>query len=61
MNTKRLIELRESKGLTREELAEKLGISKFTYRSYEQGVKMPSLPVLKLISVILHCKTDDLI
>lgn len=61
MNTKRLIELREQKGLTREEFAEKLGVSKFTYRSYEQGVKMASLTVLKLMAVILHCKVDDLI
>ena len=37
----RISTLRKKKGLSREELAERLNISKFTLRNYEQGAHTP--------------------
>lgn len=61
MNTKKLIELRKSKQWTREEAALILGVSKLTYRSYEQGQREASLKVLKEMAKRFKCKVDDLI
>lgn len=49
------------KGFTREKLAEELGISKFTLRSYEQGTRNIKTETLKKIAKILGCTVDELI
>lgn len=49
-----LKEIRESKGYTQESLAEKVGIAKTTYASYEQGHRQPSILNAKRLSEILE-------
>lgn len=49
-----LKEIRESKGYTQESLAEKVGIAKTTYASYEQGHRQPSILNAKRLAEILE-------
>lgn len=42
--------LRRKKGYTQEEIAEKLGMPKTTYSSYEQGHRTPSVETCKVIA-----------
>ncbi|BAK94159.1 helix-turn-helix domain-containing protein [Tetragenococcus halophilus] len=42
--------LRKKSGYTQEELAEKLGMPKTTYSSYEQGHRTPSVETCKVIA-----------
>lgn len=58
---KKLQEARQVKGLTQEQLAERLGIS-LTYYSYlEIGYKIPNMHMLQKIADILEVKVKDLI
>lgn len=56
----RLIELRKSKSYTRESLAEKLGISKYTLRNYELSVNEPGSSFLKQVSDFFDVSIDYL-
>lgn len=46
----RLSELRKSRGLTQEQLADRLGISSSTVSSYERGIREPSLQMISDIA-----------
>lgn len=61
MKLEKLKAKRKEKGYTREDIAALLGISKFTYRSYEQGDRQIKIDKLKAISKILECTIDELI
>ena len=57
----RLIELRKSRGFTREAFADYLGISKYTLRNYELSVNDPGSTFLKQISNIFNVSIDYLL
>jgi transcriptional regulator with XRE-family HTH domain len=57
----KLQELRKSKGLTQEELAEKLFISRTAISKWESGRDYPSLDSLKEIARFFSVTIDDLI
>jgi transcriptional regulator with XRE-family HTH domain len=57
----RLKSLRQLYGYSREELADRLGISVFTLRSWEQGKREPSLSMIIKISNIFNCSIDHLV
>lgn len=52
--------LRKNIGLTQEELAEKLNISRTHVGHIEQGRKNPSLKLLNKLSKVLRVKVGDL-
>lgn len=56
-----LKEIRKVKGYSQEELAEKLGLNKFTISKYEQGTREPDLNTLEKIKIALDCSYDDLL
>lgn len=54
-------ELRKKKGLTQQQLAEKVGISNVSLSNYERGAQMPDLNTLARIAVELDVSTDILL
>lgn len=58
---KRLRQLRENSGLTQPELAEKLGVNQSTITRYENGTKIPTLPVAIQMADIFGCSLDSLV
>lgn len=50
MFKKRLSEIRKSRGLTQEQLADELGISSSTISSYERGIREPNLQMISDIA-----------
>ncbi len=48
-----LKKLREDKGYTQESIADKIGIAKTTYSSYEQGYRRPSISTAKKLAEVL--------
>lgn len=58
---KLLKKLREEKGLTQSELGEKLGISPSTVGMYEQGRRVPDVPILKKMSAFFNVSIDYLL
>lgn len=55
-----MIDARKAKGLTQEQLAKQIGISRAYLTNIERGEHTPSLKVAQKISNILEAKTDDL-
>lgn len=55
-----LISLRESKGWTQREVAEKLGISTSRYGMYELGTRTPAPHVMKSIADLFNHPMTDL-
>jgi transcriptional regulator with XRE-family HTH domain len=52
---------RERAGLTQEMLAEKLGVTQPAVSNWESGDRKPDIFMLKKISTILNCTTDELL
>ena len=52
---------REERGLTRRELAEKVGASYASIRNYEKGYREPDIDMLARISEALGCTMNDLV
>ena len=62
--TKKLKEMRQSKGLSQSQLAEKTGINLRTIQHYEQGSKNfdhARIDTIMKICIALHCKLEDVI
>lgn len=57
----RLLELRQSTGLTQEELAQKTGIPYRTYRRYEYGERFPKPEYLVALSKIYGYSTPGVL
>lgn len=53
--------LREEKGMTQQELADKIGGAKSTIAMYEKGDRKPSLEVIVKLSQIFDCTIDYLL
>lgn len=56
----KLIEIRKKRGLTQEQMANKLKIARTTYTGYENGNVVPSLGMALEIKKILNYKSDDI-
>lgn len=56
-----LAEIRKSRGLTQEQLAEMLGVNQCAISFWESGRSYPRLPMAYRIALILGVKIDDLI
>ncbi len=52
---------RNALGLTQAELAEKLCVGQSMIGQIEAGLKMPSVPLVKLAAELFSCTTDELI
>ena len=59
INGKKLGEIRENAGLTQEELAKKVGVTRSSIYNYERGKQNPSDEVIDKICMILRVKKDD--
>lgn len=57
----RLKELRERKGLTQEDLAQKLNLTQSTIAYYEGGKKLPTVDTLISLAKFFHVSTDFLL
>ncbi len=57
---KKIKELRESAGLTQEELAEKIKVSRVYMGYIEQGRNAPSLEVLERVAKILKISISEI-
>lgn len=58
---KNLKSLRESRGLTQEQLSEKIGVNRVNLAYFESGKKIPSLAVAEKIADELNCSLDWLL
>ena len=56
-----LISLRKLNGLSQEELAEKVGISRQTLSKYETGEAVPDIQKCKKLADIFQVSLDDLV
>ncbi len=61
MFDKRLKQLREETGLTQEELAKKLNISRGTYAHYETGKREPNFETLQNLASFFEVSVDYLL
>lgn len=61
MFNKRLRKVRMNRGLTQQNMADKLGISLNAYQKYEQAERSPSLDCLVAIADILNVSLDYLL
>ena len=52
---------REALGLDQKQMAEKLCVGQPIISRIEAGLKMPSVPLVKLAAELFGCTTDDLI
>ena len=57
----RLLTLRESRGLTRQQLAEELGVTRASLEYYEKGKRKPDIEMLVKISKCFPVSTDYLL
>lgn len=57
----KLTEIRKSRNLTQQELAEKVGVGISQMRRYEKGSSSPTLEVIKNLATTLGVSTDELI
>ena len=53
--------LREKRGMTQEELAEQLGITRQSISKWELGINEPDLPTIRSLCRILDCSFDALL
>ena len=58
MLNERLKKAREEKGLSQIEMASKIGVSQAAYCYYEQGLRIPSLGVAKILCNVLNVSLD---
>lgn len=56
----KLIKCRKKRGLTQDQMAEKLGVARSTYAGYEIGNFAPSLEIAVQIKKILKYYGDDI-
>jgi transcriptional regulator with XRE-family HTH domain len=56
----KLRRLRRAAKMTQPKMAERSGVPLDTYRDYEQGKAVPSVPRLFILADTLRCSLDDL-
>jgi transcriptional regulator with XRE-family HTH domain len=57
----RMAELRKEKGLTQQQLAERVGVHVQQLKRYEAGVSQPTLDVIRNLAVTLGVSADQLL
>lgn len=57
----RLKEFRLSKGITQEELAEKLNVGQNTISQWETGERIPRVPTVLKLAEVLGCSVGELL
>ena len=57
----RLKDVRKDSGMSQADVASEIGVTKSAYANYEQGIREPSLRVLKLICDVLDVSCDYLL
>ena len=57
----KISELRKTRGMTQDELAEKMGVSPQAVSKWENDLSMPDLPILIELSDFFHISLDDLL
>lgn len=57
----KLKQLRREKGLTQQQLADKLGLTKGSISAYETSAKYPSIDVLRQMAIVLDTSADFLL
>jgi transcriptional regulator with XRE-family HTH domain len=57
----KLKELRQSRNLTEQQLADQIGISVKTYRNYESGKTKPKIAIFRKIVIALETTADELL
>lgn len=57
---KNLVKVRELSGISKEQMAKRLGIEEFLYEDFESGKKQPDFEMLVRISDTLNCSLDRL-
>lgn len=57
----KLKELRLSRNLTEQQLANQIGISIKTYINYESGIAVPRIDIFKKIVIALETTADELL
>ncbi|WP_052301803.1 helix-turn-helix domain-containing protein [Butyrivibrio proteoclasticus] len=60
LDTKRLKEMREAKGWSKNRLAEEAGILQSAYTRYESGERSPSASVIRVLSLVLGTSVEYL-
>ena len=61
INMSNLKELRLKKGYSQVKLQHLVGVSTSSIEAYEQGVRIPSLPIAYKLSEVLDCSIDTLV
>lgn len=59
--TNRLVQLRKIRGLTQQQIADKIGINRGSYSNWEKGKREPNLENIIKIAKILNTTTDYLL
>lgn len=54
----RIKNLREKRGLSQKEAADKLGISRATISAYERNNKSPRIEILEQMAILYHASVD---
>ena len=57
----RLSELRKSAGLTQQQLAEQMGVTRSTVAMWETGENAPKTKMLLALAEALNCSVEDLL
>ena len=60
MFNENLVQMRKIHGLTQEDLAEKIGVSRQAVAKWESGESMPDLEKAKMLSEVLNVSLDEL-
>ena len=62
MELKELLkELRIANGLSQQQVAKEIGITRSAYSNYEQGIREPDLATVKKLCVVLQVSADYLL
>lgn len=59
--SKKLKELRKQKGMSQEQLAEKLNVSRQAITKWETGLGIPDIENMKNIAILFHVSLDELL
>ena len=57
----KLVELRSTKGVTQDDVAQAIGVSNKTVSKWENGISMPDLPMLVMLAEYYEVTTDALL
>ncbi|CAD7771304.1 helix-turn-helix protein [Candidatus Methanoperedenaceae archaeon GB50] len=60
LKTNKLKEFRENNEMTQEKLADRVGVTRQTIISIENGKYIPSLPLALKFAKVFKCKVEDL-